>query len=255
MQTSLPPVIAPATGKALTITAWIADVAEHEEVLPSVTIYVIFVDPADTGVTTPELSTVAMEVLDEAHVYVKVGVPVACEVNDNEPPMQTAFPPVIAPATGKALMVTVWIADVAEHNVALPSVTVYVIFVDPAATVVTTPELSTVAMAVFDEVQVYVKVGVPVACEVNDNEPPIQTALPPVIAPATGKALTVTAWIADVAEHEEALPSVTVYVIFVDPAVTGVTTPVLLTVATPVFEEVQVYVKVGVPVAFEVNDK
>ena len=72
-------------------------------------------------------------------------------------------------------------------------------FVVPADTGVTMPVLLTVATPVFEEVQVYVKVGVPVACEVNDNEPPIQTALPPVIAPATGKALTVTAWIAEVA--------------------------------------------------------
>ena len=55
------------------------------------------------------------------------------------------------------------------------------------------------ATAGFDEVQMYVNVGVPVACEVSDKVPPIQTALPPVIAPATGKALTVTAWIAEVA--------------------------------------------------------
>ena len=66
-------------------------------------------------------------------------------------------------------------------------------FVVPAETDVTTPELLTVATAGFDEAQVYIKVGVPVACEVSDKEPPIQTALPPVIAPATGKTFTVTA--------------------------------------------------------------
>ena len=73
----------------------------------------MFVDPADTGVKTPELLTVATPVFDEVQVYVNVGVPVACEVSDKVPPIQTALPPVIAPATGKALTVTVWIADVA----------------------------------------------------------------------------------------------------------------------------------------------
>ena len=73
----------------------------------------MFVEPADTGVTTPVLSTVATPVFDECHTYVKVPVPVACDINVNEPPIQTALPPVIAPATGKAFTVTEWIADVA----------------------------------------------------------------------------------------------------------------------------------------------
>ena len=159
----------------------------------------MFVDPADTGVTTPELLTVATPVFEEVQVYVKVGVPVACEVNDNKPPIQTALPPVIVPATGKALTVTGWIADIAEHEVELPSKTVYLMVVDPTDTGVTTPELLTVATPVFEEVQVYVKVGVPVACGVNDKEPPIHTAFPPVIGFAMGKAFTVTVWIGEVA--------------------------------------------------------
>jgi hypothetical protein len=63
-----PPTTKLIAGKALTVTEWVADVAEHVVVLPSVTVYEMFVDPADTSVTAPELSTVAMEVLDEAHV-------------------------------------------------------------------------------------------------------------------------------------------------------------------------------------------
>ena len=43
-----------------------------------------------------------------------------------------------------------------------------------------------VATAVFEEVQRYVKVGVPVAFEVKDKEFPLHTAFAPVIAFATG---------------------------------------------------------------------
>ena len=63
-------------------------------------------------------------------------------------------------------------------------------FVKPDDTVVTKPELLTVATPVFEEVQVYVKVGVPVALEVRDIEFPIHTALPPVIAFAKDGVLT-----------------------------------------------------------------
>ena len=101
-----PPITKLTAGKAFTVTARIGDVAEQAVVLPSVTVYVMFVVPADTGVTTPELLTVATAGFDEAQVHVKVGVPVACEINDKEPPRQTALPPVIAPAIGNAFTVT-----------------------------------------------------------------------------------------------------------------------------------------------------
>ena len=152
----------------------------------------MFVDPNDTGVTTPELLTVATAGFDEAQVYIKVGVPVACEVSDKEPPIQTALPPVIAPAIGNAFTVTEWVADCAEHEVELPSITVYLMFVDPADTPVTLPVLFTVATPVFEEVQAYVKVGVPVAFGVKDKMLAVQTELPPDIGFATGKELTVT---------------------------------------------------------------
>jgi hypothetical protein len=73
----------------------------------------MFVEPSDTGVTTPVLLTVATPVFDEFHIYVKVPVQVSCEVNDKEPPTQTSVPPVIAPATGNALTVTAKGAEVA----------------------------------------------------------------------------------------------------------------------------------------------
>ena len=66
----------------------------------------MFVDPADTGVTTPALLTVATPVFEEFQLYKRVGVPDACEVNNREPPTHTSFNPVIASATGKAFTVT-----------------------------------------------------------------------------------------------------------------------------------------------------
>ena len=56
---------------------------------------------------------------------------------------------------------------------------------------------------------------------------------------AVGIAVTVTAKGADVEEQVVELPSVTVYEILVVPGETGVTTPELFTVATPVFVEAQ----------------
>ena len=72
-------------------------------------------------------------------------------------------------------------------------------FVVPAVTGVTTPVLLTVATPGADDAQVYVNVPVPVACDVKVRLPPMQTALLPVIAPATGKAFTVTVNGAEVA--------------------------------------------------------
>ena len=66
-------------------------------------------------------------------------------------------------------------------------------FVDPPDTVVRTPALLIVATPVFEEFQVYVNVGVPAALEVREIEFPIQTALPPEIAFATGGVLTTIA--------------------------------------------------------------
>ena len=72
----------------------------------------MFVYPADTGVINPVLLTVATPVFEEVHVYVRVGVPDALEVNDKVLPIQTAFSPVIFPATTK-LTFTAMIAEVA----------------------------------------------------------------------------------------------------------------------------------------------
>jgi hypothetical protein len=103
-----------ASGKSVTVIVKIADVAGQCVALPSVTVYVILAEPAETGVTTPVLFTVATPVFDEAQVYVNVPVPVAFEDRESVPPIQTAVSPVIAPATGKAFIVTVT-GEIDEH--------------------------------------------------------------------------------------------------------------------------------------------
>lgn len=66
-------------------------------------------------------------------------------------------------------------------------------FVAPAVSALTTPAFVTVATAVFEEAHVYVKGPVPVAFEFKVVDDPAQIALVPVIAPATGTSLIVTA--------------------------------------------------------------
>ena len=104
---------------------------------------------------------------------------------------------------------------------------------DPAETPVTTPLLLTLATAVFDETQgvVVAAVAEPVSVVVK----PAQTVSVPVIV---GSAFTVTVAVM-------IQPFELVYVITEVPTATPVTTPVLFTVATAVFEETQGFVADG----------
>ena len=109
----------------------------------------------------------------------------------------------------------------------------------PASTPVTVPVALTVATAVFEELQGFVVAGVPfpVNCVVN----PVQTDNVPAIV---GKAFMVTRAVV-------LQPLLLVRVIVAFPADTPVTTPVALTVAIAVFEDVQGFMVAGVP--FPVN--
>ncbi len=105
----------------------------------------------------------------------------------------------------------------------------------PGFTPVTTPALFTVATPVFDEVHGLVAAGVPDPANVIVE--PSQTAVGPVMV---GLGFTVTVAVL-------LQPLLLVYVIVVVPAATPVTTPVLLTVATPVLEDVHGFAAAGVP--------
>src|SRR5882672_9914121 len=107
--------------------------------------------------------------------------------------------------------------------------------VAPAATPVTTPALLTVATPVLDDVQGLTAAGAP---------DPVSAVVFPThtvnVPPIVGCALTVTV---TVLPH----PLLFVYVIVLVPAATPVTTPALLTVATPVLEDVHGLTAAGVP--------
>jgi hypothetical protein len=105
----------------------------------------------------------------------------------------------------------------------------------PGLTPVTTPTLFTVATPVLDDVHGLAAAGVPDPVKVMVA--PSHTAVGPVIV---GCALTV---IVVVLLH----PLLLVYVIVAVPGLTPVTTPPLLTVATPVLEDVHGLTAAGIP--------
>lgn len=118
-----------------------------------------------------------------------------------------------------------------------PLLLVYVMVAVPVATPVTTPVLLTVATPVFDETQGFVADGA--AEPVRVIVAPTQTLAAPVMV---GNELTVT-----VSVSLQLL--LFVKIISAVPALMPVTTPVVLTVATVVFELTQGFDAAGVPVA------
>jgi hypothetical protein len=230
---------ASATG-AVTVTVQVA-------VKPPSAVVTVTVElPADSGVTIPADDTVATAVLDEVQltfVFVALdGATVAVTV------------PVVPPADRFKLIglrltpVTAMGALTVTAHVAVlpPSAVVTVIVAKPTATGVTTPLAETVAIVVSLLVQatfVFVAfAGVIVGVNVPAVQPAVKLkvfGLRLTLVTATG-ALTVTAHVAVFP------PSAVVTVIVVVPTATGVTTPVLLTVATPGLELVHA---TAVPVA------
>ena len=178
--------------------------------------------PADTPVTVPLLLIVAIPGAELTHGLVVAGVP--------EPVKVKLFPiqPLFAPEmTGAPLTVT---STLLSH----PALFVKVIVEVPAETPVTTPVLLTVATEGLLLIQ-GVAPGVPVAVRVVVF--PTQMAVVPVIC---GIAKTV---MVIVRVH----PLLLVYVMMAVPAEIPVTTPVLLTVATPGLEETHGLTVAGVP--------
>jgi hypothetical protein len=121
--------------------------------------------------------------LEEVEVQVP---PLAVEVKVVTLPTQRAEVPVMVPALGAAVTVITKV----EEALAQPPVplTVYVIVAVPAAAPVTTPALLIGAM--LEEVEVQVP---PLAVEVKVVTLPTQRAEVPVMVPALGAAVTVTA--------------------------------------------------------------
>ena len=164
---------------------------------------------------TPVALTVATEVLLLPHEP-----PAEVSLSVTWEPTHTLLRPVTAPGAGNGFIV------IGHAATAVPQllVTVYFMVSVPAALPVTTPPALTPASA-YTELQV--PPAVPVA-SVRVIWEPAQTVDRPLMAPALGIGLTVTTCV--VAIVPQLL--VTVYDIVVLPTVTGVTTPVALTVAT-----------------------
>ena len=100
-QTLTVPLMVPAAGNGLTVTAWVAAVVT----LPLVTVYDIVVVPEVRPLTTPEVPTVATMVLVLLHAP-----PVAASANAVDKPAHTVAVPVIVPAPGAGLTVTTIVA-------------------------------------------------------------------------------------------------------------------------------------------------
>lgn len=225
---------------------------------PSAVVTVMVAVPAFTAVTFPEVLTVATAVFDDFQLtalFVAVdGEIVAVRVSDAPSVRVSAdlFRLTLVTDTVGALTVTEQLA------VFEPSAVVTVMVAVPALTAVTFPEVLTVATDVFEDFQLtflFVAVnGETVAVRVSDA-PSVRVnvdlfRLTPVTE--TVAALTVTVQLAVF------VPSSVVTVIVAVPALTAVTLPVLLTVATDVFDDLQLtflFVAVdGATVAVSVSD-
>lgn len=170
-----------------------------------VTLYDIVSRPGATPVTTPAVLTVAMVVLALVQVP-----PVTASARVPVDPTHTTDAPVMVPASGSGFTVTACIAIADPHML----VTVYLIVSTPAATPVTIPVDPTVASVVLALLH-----APPVVASASIIVSPAHTDDPPVMLPATGKALTV---IGALMRH----PVGNVYVIVSRPASTPDTTPV-----------------------------
>jgi hypothetical protein len=171
--------------------------------------------PPETPATTPVLFTVAFPLL-ALHVP-----PPTLSDSVIVAPTFTEDEPVIVPALGKGIIVTVWVA------VAVPQLllTVYDIAVVPAAKPVTIPVLPTVAIDGPEDDHVP-----PEIASVSVIVLPAQTVDGPVMTPALGEALTVNTFVAATLPQ----PFVTVYEMIVVPADIVITRPLELIVATAV---------------------
>ena len=128
--------------------------------------------------TLPEASTVPTDEVTLLHAP-----PAAASVKAVCAPAQTTGVPVIVPAFGSGLTVTICVAAAVPQLL----VTVYDIVVLPDAIPVTLPDASTVPTEDVTLLQ-----APPAAASVRAVIDPAQTTGVPVIVPATGSALTVT---------------------------------------------------------------
>ena len=218
---------------SLTVTAQVADFSPALAVIVAV--------PAFTAVTLPLESTVATDVFDELQLTVLSvaldGLTVAVSVTLSPSVRLRLLLSSVTPSTA-----TVFAATVTEQVADFPPALAVIVAV-PAFTAVTFPLESTVATDVFDELQLTVLSvalsGFTVAFRLADS-PSVRLKLVlsnDMLSTATvdeDASLTVTAQVADF--------SPALAVIVAVPAFTAVTLPFESTVATDVFDELQLTV-------------
>jgi hypothetical protein len=211
------PAMVPADAVELTVMVRVAVAVPQ---LPA-TVYDIVAVPVEPPVTTPDVLTEATDGAELLHTP-----PVIELLKAVVAPGHIMSVPVIVPADAVELTVIMRVALAVPQ---LP-VTVYDIVVVPDATPVTTPDALTVATDAEEELHTP-----PPAVLARAVVDPAQTVAVPVMVPAEGAALTV---IVCVAVAVPPLPE-TVYEIVAEPGAIPVTTPVELTEAIPVADELQ----------------
>ena len=222
-----------------TVFAW--TVTEHVAFFPpSVVVTVIVAEPAVFAVTTPDVETVATEVLLEDQVTVLSvafdGVTVAIRVwklpSTNVKLVLSRLNPVTA---------TVFAFTATEHTaVSAPSTVFTVIIAVPAAFAVTTPEEDTVATAVLSDVHVtdlFVAFdGFTVAVNACVSPSVIVRLVLSRLTPVTGITFALT-----VTSHTAVLPPSSVLTVILDvPIETAVMIPVADTDATKGLLDIQI---------------
>lgn len=139
-------------------------------------------EPGDTPPTTPPAVTVAIAVLPLDHTP-----PAVVLDKDVVVPGHKLGTPDRVPACGSGLTVSGNVAKAVPHVL----VTVYMIFTEPAVAPPTLPTASTVALVVL--LLLHTPPGAALLSDIVDAS---HTAVGPVIVPANGSGLTVTAWVA-----------------------------------------------------------
>jgi len=190
---------------------------------PLLLVYVITLVPAETPVTTPAFVTVATPGVADTHGFTAAGTPEP--VKFVVAPTQAVNVPVIV---GRAFIVTVAV-------ILQPLLLVYVITLVPAETPVTTPALVTVATPGVADTHGFTAAGTP---------DPVKF----VVAPTHAFSVPVIVGLAFIVTVAVILqPLLLVYVITLVPADTPVTTPALVTVATPGVADTHGFTAAGTP--------
>jgi hypothetical protein len=172
------PLMLPATTEGSTTMSAVAIDVPHAVVM----LYDMMAVPADTAVTRPVVPTVAIDASLVPHTP-----PAMVSVNDRVAPAHMVVVPMISPGSGMVFTLTGRVATAVPQA----PLTVYVMVAAPVAMPLTTPDASTVAIAVLLLLQVP-----PGIASVNVPTPPRHTKPLPRMLPASVALFTVMSLVA-----------------------------------------------------------